>query len=114
VCELQSKEVTVTVKSGAQYTGTFVGADPRSQDIGVSLKSVRLLKAPPGDTDEKGKDGEYITGGKERVMVFEPKDVVDIAAQKVMFENEIPHAPTHQNGMFRPNPDSAARIGASF
>jgi hypothetical protein len=76
----------------------LVGADPRNHDLGVSLKRVKLLKAGLGDNEEKAKEGEYIGGGNDKVMIFEQKDVVEIAAQKVVFEAETPNPTTHQNG----------------
>ncbi|KAF8544066.1 hypothetical protein BDD12DRAFT_725027 [Trichophaea hybrida] len=97
--KLMAREVVVTVKSGAQYVGILLGADPRNHDLGVSLKQVQLLKPGPGDSDEKTKEGEYLGGGKEKVLVFEPKDVVEVAAQKVYFENEAPNSGTQQNGL---------------
>lgn len=97
--KLVSQEVTVTVKSGAQYTGILVGADPRNHDLGVSLKRVKLLKAGLGYSEEKSKEGEYLGGNYDKVMIFEQKDVVELAAQKVTFETEVTNATTHQNGV---------------
>jgi len=94
--------VVVTVKSGAQYIGILLGADPRNHDLGISLKQVKLLKPAPGDDDEKTKESEYLGGGKEKVMIFEPKDVVEITAQKVYFETGPSSAGTQQNGMIPP------------
>jgi hypothetical protein len=56
---------------------------------------VKLLKAGLGD-EEKAKEGEYVGGSNDKVMIFEQKDVVEIAAQKVTFESEV--VATHQNG----------------
>ena len=100
----------MTVKSGAQYTGTFVAAEPRSQDVGVSLRSVKLLKAGLGDNEEMAKEGEYAGGSSEKVVVFEPKDVVEIAASKVTFDTEAPSSGAQQNGIPHPRPISILPI----
>lgn len=38
-------------------------------------------------------------GGKDKVFIFEQKDVVEIAARGVYFDTEAPAAGVQQNGM---------------
>lgn len=97
--KLKDHEVKVTVKTGAQYSGVLIGADPRNNDIGATLKSVKLLKSGFGDTEEKSKEGEFVGGGKDKIMVFEQKDVVDIAAQNINLGVDTPTSSSQQNGI---------------
>lgn len=62
------------------------------------MKWVRLVRGPLGDNgEEKVEEGEYVGGGSEKTMVFEPKDLVDIFAEKVVLgEAEFPV--NYQNG----------------
>lgn len=89
--------MTVTVKSGAQYIGVLTGVDAK-QDISVVLKQAKLLRADPSDSEEKAKEGEYVGGGADKVMIFEAKDFVDLAANAVPFEPEVTAAGPQQNG----------------
>ncbi|CCX10457.1 Similar to PAB1-binding protein 1; acc. no. P53297 [Pyronema omphalodes CBS 100304] len=95
--KLMGREVTVTVKSGAQYIGVLTGVDAK-QDISVVLKQAKLLRADPSDSEEKAKEGEYVGGGADKVMIFEAKDFVDLAANAVPFEPEVTAAGPQQNG----------------
>lgn len=76
----------------------MAGADTKTHDIGVAMKWVRLVRGPLGDNgDDKVEEGEYVGGGPEKTMVFEPRDLVDIFAEKVVLgETEGPV--NHQNG----------------
>jgi PAB1-binding protein PBP1 len=78
----------------------LTGADTKSHDLGASLKWVKLHKAAPGDNEEKEKEGQYVGGGQEKSMVFEPKDLVDIFAEKVQLGDAGASGPAahQQNG----------------
>lgn len=66
------------------------------------MKWVRLVRAPLGDNgDDKVEEGEYVGGGPEKIMIFEPRDLVDIFAEKIILGE--PEGPTnHQNGKRTP------------
>lgn len=83
-----------TVKSGAKFSGQFLGADPRNNNLGISLKWVKLLKAAPGE--DKSKEGQFFGGGPEKVVVFEQTDVVEVQANGLTFGVDAPGA--SQNG----------------
>lgn len=62
------------------------------------MKWVRLVRGPLGDNgDDKVEEGEYVGGGPEKTMVFEPRDLVDIFAEKVVL-GEAEGPVNHQNG----------------
>lgn len=63
------------------------------------MKWVRLVRGPLGDNgDDKVEEGEYVGGGPEKTMVFEPKDLVDIFAEKVIL-GEAEGPANYQNGI---------------
>lgn len=96
----QGKPITITLRSGARYLGILAGADTKNHDLGVAMKWVRLVRAPLGDnSDEKVEEGEYVGGGPEKTMIFEPKDLVDIFAERVpLGDEESQQHSTNQNG----------------
>lgn len=64
------------------------------------MKWVRLVRGPLGDNgDEKAEEGEYVGGGPEKTMIFEPKDLVDIFSEKVVL-GEVEGPVNHQNGKY--------------
>ena len=90
--------MVVTVKTGARYSGIMTGADPRNNDLGVVIESAKLVRVAIGESEEKGKEGQFVGGGKKSVMVFEGKDVVDLQASGVNLDVDVPEAGPHQNG----------------
>lgn len=85
------------MKGGAQYTGTLTGANTKTNELGVSLKWVKLHKA--GDDSEKEKEGQNAGGGPENSMVIEPKDFMDLRSEGVNVETGAGAGSTaHQNG----------------
>lgn len=101
---MQSRTVTVTVKSGAQYAGILSGVDTKSHDLGVSLKFAKLVKAGLGDMEEKGKDGGLAEAVCEQTIVFEAKDVVELAADDIKLgDSEVIGAPQTNGEASGPN-----------
>ncbi|CUS13435.1 unnamed protein product [Tuber aestivum] len=95
----QGKQVTITLRNGARFAGILTGADTKSHDLGATMKWVRQVRTPLGDSDERVEEGEYVGGGLEKAMVFEPKDLVDIFAERIALgEDETQLQSAHQNG----------------
>lgn len=62
------------------------------------MKWVKLVRGPLGDNSEdKVEEGEHVGGGLEKTMVFEPKDLAEIFAEKVVL-GEAEGPANHQNG----------------
>ncbi|KAL7269915.1 poly(A)-binding protein binding protein [Rhizina undulata] len=97
---LMGRNITLTLKTGARFTGILSGADPRHSDLGVAVKWARQVRGPFGDSgEEKIKEGAYVGGGPEKAMIFEQKDLVDIFAEKVVLgESETSTPANQQNG----------------
>ncbi|CAZ86354.1 unnamed protein product [Tuber melanosporum] len=97
---LVGRQVTITLRNGARFAGILTGADTKSHDLGATMKWVRQVRTPLGDnSDERVDEVEYVGGGLEKTMVFEPKDLVDIFAEKIALgEDEIQSQSAHQNG----------------
>ncbi|KAG0634535.1 hypothetical protein HOY80DRAFT_518956 [Tuber brumale] len=97
---LVGRQVTITLRNGARFAGILTGADTKSHDLGATMKWVRQVRTPLGDnSDERVEEGEYVGGGLEKAMVFEPKDLVDIFAEKIALgEDETQSQSAHLNG----------------
>lgn len=61
------------------------------------MKWVKLVRAPLGDSGDGLEEGDHVGGGPEKTMLFEPRDLVDIFAEKIAFGEAEGHA-NHQNG----------------
>lgn len=96
----QGKQVTITLRNGARFAGILTGADTKSHDLGATMKWVRQVRTPLGDnSDERVEEGEYVGGGLEKAMIFEPKDLVDIFAERIALgEDETQSQSVHPNG----------------
>ncbi|KAH0613273.1 uncharacterized protein H6S33_009653 [Morchella sextelata] len=109
LANLIGKTITITLKTGARYTGILVGADAKNHDIGVVMKWVKLVRAPLGDSGDGVEEGDHVGGGPEKTMIFEPRDLVDIFAEKIALGEAEGHA-NHQNGTFRTDADISGNL----
>ncbi|EWC45764.1 hypothetical protein DRE_05101 [Drechslerella stenobrocha 248] len=87
------KKVTVTIKSGAQFTGVYAGSSTNG-DFGCVLKFAKQLRGPQGEEDQVASG--YVGGGPEKALILEGKDLMDIDASDVTLESL--EVATNQNG----------------
>jgi hypothetical protein len=88
----------ITVKNGAKYEGIFSGASTPPAESAFVIKMTRQVKLATEESANGVLDGanEYIGVGEEHTMIFESKDVVDVAVSAVSINDTSSRA---QNGM---------------
>ena len=96
----QGKQIVVTLKDGARFTGILSGVSTGSPDLGCALKWVKQVRAATGSQEEEGSQEGYKGGGPEKSMVFQPQDVAEIFAEKVIL-GDLDSAKHPQNGRFQ-------------
>ncbi|KAI5809719.1 hypothetical protein DFH27DRAFT_157584 [Peziza echinospora] len=135
LASMTGKAVTVTVKSGARFTGILCGVSTATPDLGCSMKWVKQSRAAPGTQEDNSTANAYFGGGPEKMVVFPGQEIVEIHAEKVILgdpessrhaQNGIPQSgfrtdtdisggsgPTRERELHRwePTPDEAANTG---
>lgn len=92
---------TITVKGGDLFRGIFFGATIETHESAYLLKMVQQIKLG-GKGDLNGSpesSGDYIGAGEDYTMIFDVKDVLDLAiegdlvsTQSKMLNGRPPHA----------------------
>lgn len=75
--------MTITLKTGARFSGILSGVSTASSDLGCVLKWVKQVRPATGSQEEEPSQNGYIGGGPEKTVIFQPHDVVEIFAEKV-------------------------------
>lgn len=70
--------------------------ETKGSDLAYTLKWAKLHKSLV--EEDKSKEGEYVGGGPEKIMVFDGKDVVDVAAKDILLGDSANARANHQNG----------------
>ena len=96
---MQGRHVTVTLKTGARFSGILSGVSTSTPDIGCTLKWARQIRAATGSQDPEPNAEEYIGGGPEKTMVFQSQDLAEIYAEKVTLGESAGGLKTAHNGM---------------
>lgn len=70
--------------------------ETKGADLAYTLKWTKLHKAFV--EEDKPKEGEYVGGGPEKIMVFDGKDVVDVEAKDILLGDSATTKAGLQNG----------------
>lgn len=108
---LKGKHVTITLKTGARFSGILSGTSTAQNDLGCILKWAKQIRGASGNEEvNNALSGGYIGGGPDKTVIFESKDLVEIHAEKVALgDSDI--VKSGQNGKYRALPYRMSYFG---
>ncbi|KAI9878365.1 MAG: hypothetical protein M1830_001108 [Pleopsidium flavum] len=103
---------TITTKTGDRFTGIFAGASLENNESAYLLKMVQQVRSTADDQSNGVGEtsSNYLGSGADHAMSFEIKDVMDLAAENVSFNDITAKSQNGTSSGFRTDADISGNL----